>query len=757
MIVSVLALCWVQVVGGIVTISSYQPNNGPLSGGTVIAISGEGFITTGNERSKCNFQREDSRSNAFSLINQIHNSTHISCVLPEFNEVFFSQPLPLEGTTVRLVVTAGEELSPGMDFLVYDISSIIVTSISPAQALANSSNGTSIAVAGQGFIDTGTIACTVMVDDDITASSPAIFIDSSSLGCVLPPVRVVIRTGVGVSLNGQTVSVVHSVADLFTFYSPPPLVISSHFSSSHIQVLVQFDREIEIGLEEASTIVPTTSESDDSIADLGLNCSQVLDASSVSLVGARATCLWQNSQQRAILIHLSSDTSVTENTTLELNGNSLRTRNVHYSRLASGDVVVTSLPGGNLVPVAVLELPTMIPRCGGLVVSGEKSLYGGAKKLLYEWRLGEEMDESGSVIPDPLLATYIPTGFSTQSTLNIPSSVFYSEIMSGSGSGMDLFLPTDYIVQLVVRNYFGYDSSPVLQNVTTARDPAPPVVILGGVVQTVRAWNEVMLEGRVSSQVDDDDGCTIQDTRVSSYAWSLVEDNLREGLDILWEGLQTNSSVLILAPDTLQPGAVYVISLTVAFHTGNSSTVQVTLLSEEGLESRIEGGVRRAVGTDDPIDLDGTPSSIHHDPGASSLNIVWGCLAVGVPELEGAISSCENFTDSDSIAISLPMDTLPAGGYVFTLTLSLIRDRDNITTLQSSATQLVVIFPNPVPRIRITSVRSERLDSILVHRSFFLQAEISTVNEGLVQWRAEYVDGELLVYKWWDSRGIPIH
>lgn len=723
----VLAFCR---VGGAATIFSYHPNNGPLSGGTVITISGEGFITTGNDRSKCNFQREDNRHNTFSLINQIHNSTHLSCVLPEFEIDFFTQPLPLEGTTVRLAVTAGEQLPDDVDFLVYDISHISVTSISPAQALANSSNGTSIAISGQGFIDTGTIACIVEVDADTAASSPATFVDSSSLECVLPSVQVVTRTGVGVALNGQTVSVVHSEADSFTFYSSPPVVISSSFDSSHVHVLIQFDREIEIGLEETSS-TSSTAESDDSVADLALDCSQVLDANSVSLAGPRAACLWQNSQQRAIIIHLSSDTSITENTTLELNGDSLRTRNVLYSRLASGGVVITSLPGGSLVPMAVLEVPTVIPRCGGLVASGDKSLYGGARELLYEWRLGMEMDEVGCVVPDPLLAMYITIGFSTQSMLSIPSSAFYSEIMSGSGSGMDLFLPTDYIVQLVVRNYFGYDSSPVLQNVTTARDPTPPVVILGGVVQMVRAWNEVMLEGRVS-EVDDSE-CAME-TRVSSYAWSITE----EGLDVLWEGLQTNSSVLILPPDTLQPGAVYVVSLTVAFHTGNSTTVQVTLQSEEGLESRLDGGVRRAIGIEGSIDLDGTPSGIHHSPGAT-VSIAWGCSAIGVPELEGASSSCENFTGSDGIVFSLPGGTLPAGGYEFTLTLSLTRDRDNTTTLQSSATQLVVIFPNPVPRIRIASVR---LDSILIHRSFFLQAEISTSSEGSVQWTAEYVNGE---------------
>lgn len=400
---------------------------------------------------------------------------------------------------------------------------------------------------------------------------------------------------------------------------------------------------------------------------------------------------------------------------------------------------VISLPGVQLVPMAILEGPTTIPRCGELVISGERSLYGGARALQYQWVVGMEVGVAGGVVQDPALQEYIPVGFSVHSELRIPSTAFYSDstVSSGSGSGGEDLLPLDvYAVQLVVRNYFGYTSLAVSHNVTTARHLSPSVVIVGGSTQRIRPWKEVLLEGKVLRVANE---CALE-FQVASYSWSLGSELPAQQL----QGVRTNLSVLLLPPNALQPGTSYVATFTVTFHTGSLSTSHVSIESEEVLEARIAGGVRRALGVEDRIDLDGRSSLIHHHPTAN-LSVAWSCVTVSVPELSQANASCENFTGSDSILHSVGGESLPPGGYEFTLMLFLVGGRRDGPTLQSSATQLLVLFPDTVPRVEIMPTQRVNVDSVLIHRKFSIGAEVSSLSEGRVQWTVEYVEGKFKV------------
>jgi hypothetical protein len=726
--VSSFLLLLVVCEGAIIT--SYLPSNGPIAGGTEITIRGEGFITTGNTRSKCNFQKADLRGVVFSQLNQIHNSTLISCILPVVN--FFSSALPHQGVNVRLSVTAGPgQFSNQVDFLVYDISTILITSVSPTEALTNSSNGTHIAVRGQGFINTAEITCALDIQNSTLV--PARFINSSSLECDLPMVQTASRIRLVVSLNGQAAGTILSLVDIFTFYSPPPLIVSSYFSSSFVEIFILFDREIEVGPGDLDSEVAQITL-DDSLTVLSLNCSQVFDSSAMPLLGSTTTCSWLNSQQRTVVLHLTSESEIREHTDLRLNEELLRTRGVLYSRLAGGSVEVVSLPGVQLVPVAVVEGPTVIPRCGELVLTGEKSLYGGARELQYEWAVGMEVGVAGGVVRDPALEEYVPLGFSANSQLRIPSSAFYSDTpaSSGSGSGEEDMLPlSTYIIQLVVRNYFGYNSSAVSHNVTLVRHFSPSVIIIGGSVQTVSTWKETLLEAKVLRMTNE---CALN-FQVASYLWDLGDELTAQQL----QGVQTNLSVLLLPPDTLLPGNSYTATFTVTFHNGALSTTSVSLESEERLEARISGGVRRALGIRDRIHLDGRGSLIYHHPSAR-LTAAWVCATAHVPEISQANASCENFTTSDNLTHFVPGGSLPPGGYKFTLTLSLVREAGD--ALRSSATQLLVLYSNPVPRVQISPMQIVDVDSVLVHRKFSLRAEVLSHAEGRAQWTVEYVEGE---------------
>lgn len=719
--------------GGRATISSYYPSNGPISGGTMISITGTGFITTGNIRSKCNFRDRSGRASAFGR-SQISNSTHITCILPD-TSFFFTFPLRQEGELVRLSVTAGTgQSSDPVDFLVYDTSSILITSLTPNQALTNTSNGTRITITGQGFIDTGEITCAL--ESHAETITPATFTNYSSLQCSLPLRQVASRIRVIVSLNGQILNALPSLAGvlMFTFYSSPPQIVSSYLSSSYVRVTLQFDREAEIGAEEIRDI--ETRNPADNFADLRLDCSEVFNRNALSLIGSTSVCVWHNSQQRAVIVHLSSDSDIRVGTHLGINEHSIRTRNVLYSRQATGSMAIASTSGIHLLPTVVLEAPSSIPMCSDFTISGEKSLNGGPRSLEYEWRVGMEVDQLVNLIPDPLFAMYVPVGFTTQSRLTIPSTVFYSEMASGSGSGSVLAPLDTYFVQLSVRNFLGFNSTAFLHNVTTTRIPFPAVVIIGEQSRRVQPWRDVLLEGKMLRAAND---CTIE-FRVSRYSWSIISD---AGLNIELGGVKISSTVLILPPDTLQPGSLYTATLTVEFNTGHSSTASVSLMSEEKLEAKLVGGVRRGVGIHDIVDLDGRTSVIHHHPSVL-LSVSWSCSAVSVPELGQADSSCENFTSSDNLTVSMPEGSLASGGYQFTLNLSLIRrgPGGNVVTLKSSATQLVIVFPTPVPIIKIITTQSDNFNSVLVHEKFSLDAEVFSLHDGSVFWSTEYVVGK---------------
>lgn len=504
--------------------------------------------------------------------------------------------------------------------------------------------------------------------------------------------------------------------------------MSSYFSPSYTEIILQFDRETEIGLEEISALTPHIPA--DNIADLTLECTRVFNSDALRVIGNMASCSWENTQQRAIIIHLTSNSEVRENIVLGIRENSIRTRHVLYSRLASGSVTVTGL---DLVPTAVLEAPAIIPMCGRFVASGVKSHNGGARDLEYAWRIGMELDEAGNVIPDPILATYVlPPNFTAQGTWSIPSSAFYFDSMSGSGSGELLAPISTYSVQLTVLNFLGFHSTVMLHNVSTTRQLLPSILIVGEASKRVESWRDILLEGKVLRMANN---CAVE-FRVSNYSWRVSD----EGVDLELGGIRTNSSILLLPPNTLYPGGFYTATLRVAFDTGDSSTASVSLESVEGLEARLEGGVRRALGSNNTLELDGRMSVIHQHPEAR-VNVTWECLDVAVPELELASSSCDNFTSSEGLVLSLAGGTLPPGGYQFTLTLSLLQ-RGGVVTLRSSTTQLVVIFPNPVPIINIVTTRNDNFNSILVHRRFSLEAEVLTANTGLLRWTTEYVDGE---------------
>ena len=718
---------------GQLTLSSYSPTNGPVTGGTVISIKGTGFVTTGPSRSRCNFLLQSGRGSEFSMSNRILNSTHLSCTMPNISFLFPS-PLPPGGVIMRLSVTGFRESSNSVNFLVYNQSFLVISSISPNQALSNSSNGTQLTITGQGFINTGEIVCAL--ETNINVLALAIFESVTSLQCTLPLEQSAIRIAVVVSLNGQLAGAIPSETDalLFTFYSPPPLAIGGYFSSSYAQIFIRFDREIEIGPEQIGAVSQDIST--DNGADLSIDCVQVFSDDTLSLLSALAVCSWENSQQRTIVVQLSVNSEIRQGSVVAIRNDTLRTRHVLFSRLVSGTVTIApSLEEPPPVPIAVLETPSSIPRCGEFVISGEKSLFGGNRRLEYEWRVGiDGGGTSDEIMGLDGIISYVPVGFTPQSRLVIPSGVFYSDTSSGLGSGSGLAPLDTYYVQLTVRNHFGLSSTSM--NVTTSRALTPTILLIGEQgTRRVQAWKDILLEGRIQRPTND---CALE-IRVSGFLWSLSSPG---GTERELEGVRMDTSVLSLPPYALLSGTVYEATFTVMFNDGETSSISVTLETEEGVEARINGGTRRALGNAEPVNLEGSVSMIERSAN-TSLNVSWSCSAISVPELQESSPSCVNFRTSDGLILTLSPGQIPSGGYSFTLTLTLTGTQG--TLLQSSSSQVIVIFPHPVPSVNIVRVQHEMFESFLVHRKFSLSAELFSPYEGSLEWSSEYVEGKPLI------------
>lgn len=79
----VLALSLLQVATAQVTIATVSPAVGPVQGGSVVYVTGTGFVGTGNNKSRCAFTDTDTyQGGSLSPTNTALNSTLLQCEVP---------------------------------------------------------------------------------------------------------------------------------------------------------------------------------------------------------------------------------------------------------------------------------------------------------------------------------------------------------------------------------------------------------------------------------------------------------------------------------------------------------------------------------------------------------------------------------------------------------------------------------------------------------------------------------------------------
>lgn len=710
----------------------YTPKSGPIAGGTEINVTGEGFITTGSDRSKCKFERS-LRGATLSEQNILYNQTFLTCYLPEIE--YLTDSMLQGGEMVRFTITG----APGSDsnsvgFFLYDLEQIRVRSISPTEGLANSTNIT-LSIRGENFLDTNEVTCSVAGLYKV----PAQYINSSLLQCQLAPFPKTARVVIHVSMNGQAVANIAPLMEnstTFTYFASPPRIQSCRFTLSYAQLLLLFDREVEIGGEQRTNDASST-----------LSCNEIFTQETLrNVIGLNSICFWYNTRQRAVVVQLASDTLVELGYQIIIKNDTIRTRYVQYSRLASGNAMVflpeTDSP--QFLPMAVIEAPSVIPYCGNFTVSGEKSQYGGSRGLQYMWIIGTRYDENGTLIQDRILADHVPTGFTSQSVLELSSDVFNPDLLgSGSGSGAPLVLASSFDIQLHIRNFLGFTSMARVTNITRVEIAQPSVLIVGGDSRRVRISDETILEARI---ILPSDAC-MTPTQVLNepvtYTWRIV-NQFGKAINL---GDTSHSSVLVLPPYLLELGLEYTATLSVDF---NSVTVEesaklITDVKLFNLVARISGGVRRSTGTSEDILLDGQQSQ-YVNTSSLTLDIIWQCTTIALnEECIGQNGRALSFSTNSLIQI-IPSGTLQPGEYNVSLSLYLMSDSQESVMLEANAHQVVVIFPFPVPRVEIIQADNIGMDleSVLVHNELILNVGVQSNFPGIGQWTSEYVIGEYI-------------
>ena len=679
-------------------INNFYPQTGPISGGTVIDVTGQGFVMRGSARSKCLFE-DPSYGSLLSIENEIYNSTYLRCTLPEIS--YLPNSVLVGGHMLRLSVSSGNGVrSNTVNFLIFDLATMYIDTIYPTEGV--NSSRTLVSITGEGFLDTSEITCSINSND--TTKVNATFINSMFLQCLLPLYPTSARVHIDIAMNGQSTANLQPIpanATTFTFLVTAPQIVSCQFSSSYVLLYLNFDREVEIGGESEHN---TTHRPD---------CTIVFSNSTLDLIGRDANCFWYNSQQRTIVITRTASSTVEAGSVVILQGGNIRTRLVEHSYLASGNISV-SLNTKVLQPFPVLEAPGFIPYCGNLTLSGEKSQYGGSQSLKYEWRIGHNFSLTGDMIDDPSIVDLIPSGFTLQSMITIPSNVFEESVI--------------YTVQLTVKNFLN-ETNAVTVNITKQPQPAPIVNIVGSRVKQVRSDKEIRLEGMAVLPE------CLNASEFVDYTWT-ISTQMGHELDL--DNINTQSAVLILPPALILPLCVHTATLAVSVNgqMGSASALLVTNISS--IRARINGGHYITVSDNDTIILDGKISEGLNSSITSDrlFTVTWTCmnitgLPVALPCLDQDVSPLN--TSSTELVYTIPRGSLQPGTYNFSLSL-------NYRGLESAAYQVIFILPYAVPLVTLTPPLG--LEAVPVHEKVTLHASIYSDYPGTAQWHTIDVVGK---------------
>ena len=688
---------------------SYTPESSSVQGGTVLSITGDGFQTSST---KCQLEHPNYGSEVVDDC-LVSNSTHMVCTLPS---ITFLPDLSLVtgGFNVSLLlIDTPERSEQTYNFIVYDQSAAEMSWMDPSWGYNNSE--TKVEIYGSGFVNTGGITCVVNDKFNVLAS----FVNSSLIECRLPPYPMTAQVVIAVLMNGQSVSLVEVTDEevsSFIYYSTPPVIDKSSFGPSYASLVIEFDREVEVGGE---------SYNQSGNPQDGPNCGSIFTSTTLGLIGKSSLCSWKNTLQDAIIIELSTDSAVVPDSILHFRSDVLRTRHTAYSKHASGSIIVEQ-NAAPLEPIAVVTGPQYIPHCGSFVLSGSSSQNSGYRPLLYQWNInetslaeftsgsGEDMDE-GAMMPmvEPL-DDLLMNGFTNLSSITLLSESFATNVV--------------YTITMTVQNFLGLEDE---RNVTLVKLPLPvPLVTLsGGDVQVVYANTDFHLHGEAEIPAcNNTEGVVIHFT----YNWTISFD----GKIYEIPGSVTNSSALLIPANSLVPNTSYLVMLDVhgSGQSGNASTVLHALPSE--IEARIFGGNSLTYSQGEPIILEASymeEIATLHD----KLTLSWTCFSVdGGPEAPCLDSINGNVLSiPGNLSHELPPGTLSPGRYRLTLTLAVKE-----TNVSNTAVQTLHVLNHSAPQAFLQW--PQFAGEFPVQQKLIIDGLVRWHSNGAIEWECVYRAGE---------------
>lgn len=671
---------------GCMQITSATPRVGPVTGGTMIRITGAGFFindsalfnsslpncgtpTLLSDRSPipadCFFRSLENQQQ-FQGAAYIVNHFTIICLASDTSS--FSETVQEFEILVR--VNGGTVLAanPPIIFQASDYSNVNVISVMPVDTTLGTSP--TVTFTGVNFINSSDIRCLVNFTGCSPASSDDViavgkFLSSTEISCQLPPSYVQCMASIQLSLNGQSVGIVpqkplpEKVFN-FTYGGPPPVVLSVHFSSDLHQLMVTFDTSVEL------------------VNGRQLSCAAVFAPETLVAFGnEQAQCKWNSVDQREIAITLPSVATVTDGTEVVFLDDVIISQapeeipideRPSYRRIPiRGLSIPVNGSVNRVIPVAVIEGQPNIPSCPTTVrFHGDNSLYPGYREFVYMWSIHIQ---DSSIQGYPELVEYLSNLPPDASTIS-----FSSELLQAG---------VEYYLQLVVRNTQGHFSEPdwLLLTRSSQWDFLIDVQIQGLSNRTVATTDSIFL----LSQIFIPDCLEIQNR--FEYQWSAykVADAVRGTLsEVPLVGVKLNLPTIFVPSILLEPLETYIFVLQVGVTGGEitgSDNVTVTV-EPRGPIARIFGGDYRSVLNNGTIVLDATPSLVH--PALGNPMFMWTCIE------EVSKQPCYNVSGGvirinlNNATITIPAETLNPGFYRFSV---IITQEER----QSSATTVVIV------------------------------------------------------------------
>lgn len=216
---------------------------------------------------------------------------------------------------------------------------MLINMVSPQEGFNSSRN--SITVTGYGFVPSDAIVCQVGLSE-----GPCTFLSPTSLACTLPSHPLPSVQIVDITVSGDALGLlpVAGNSTAFTFYSTAPQLTHTHFTPSYAQLIVVFDREVEIGGEAEPN------------ADTPPLCETVFVSGTLQLLGNHSTCKWLNVQQRAVVVSIYGTSTVVVGDSIQLRADVFRTRHVQFSRLSQQQSIRVGSPPGEppFRPIAII-------------------------------------------------------------------------------------------------------------------------------------------------------------------------------------------------------------------------------------------------------------------------------------------------------------------------------------------------------------------------------------------------------------------